>query len=65
MTNLIETLNLNGAEKVLYKYEKKFWIEEAKFSDAEAEEKAYQKIINTRNMSKMINNPKSKHYFPY
>ena len=65
MINLIESLNLNGAEKVLYKYEKKFWIEEAKFSDAEAEEKAYQKIINTRNMNKKLSNPKSKLYFPY
>ena len=65
MENLIESLNLNGAERVLYKYEKKFWIEEAKFSDAEAEEKAYQKIINTREMSKLLSDPKSKYYFPY
>jgi hypothetical protein len=61
----IQNLNLTGPEKIIYKYEKKFWMEYAKFSVAEAEEKAYHKIINTRKMSKMINNPKSKHYFPY
>lgn len=65
MINLIESLNLNGAEKVLFNYEKKFWIELLKFSDAEAEEKAYQKIINIRDISKKLSNPKSKAYFPY
>lgn len=65
MINLIESLNLNGAEKVLFNYEKKFWIELLKFSDAEAEEKAYQKIINIRDMSKKLSDPKSKYYFPY
>jgi hypothetical protein len=65
MINLIESLNLNGAEKVLFNYEKKFWIELLKFSDAEAEEKAYHKIINIRDMSKKLSNPKSKAYFPY
>lgn len=61
----MKNLEMNGAEKVLFKYEKKFWIEEAKMSEAEAEQKAIDKILSTRKMSKMLSNPKSKYYFPY
>ena len=57
--------SLNGAEKVLFKYEKKFAIEYLQMTDEQAEQKAFKKIANVREMSKELSNPKSKAYFPY
>lgn len=63
--NVISHSSLNGAEKVLFKYEKKFAIEFLNMTDEQAEQKAYQKIINVREMNKQLSDPKSKAYFPY
>jgi hypothetical protein len=57
--------SLNGAEKTLFKYEKKFAIEYLQMTEEQAEQKAFEKIANVRQMSKELSNPKSKAYFPY
>lgn len=64
-SQIISQDQLNGAEKVLFRYEKKFAIEFLNMTDEQAEQKASQKIINVREMSKQLSNSKSKAYFPY
>lgn len=57
--------SLNGAEKVLFKYEKKFAIEYLQMTDEQAEQKAFEKIVNVREMSVKLSDPNSPYFFPY
>jgi hypothetical protein len=64
--NNVEQLTLrNGAEKVIFISNKKFWMEHGNLSESEAEAKAREKILKTRELIFEFSNPNSKNYFPY